>query len=110
MERQMDDVARLRETMAAHEAEHKSFRRRLDALEDATRRQSDILLTLQRQGDAIENMTQALRELKQAVEKVNTRVGDLEREPADKWKKVTLEIIKYIVTAGIGAAIACLLK
>ena len=106
----MEDIARLREIVAGHDAEHKSFRRRLDALEESTRRQNDILITLQRQGDAIENMTRALREIKLSVEQVDQRVGKIEQEPAERWKKVTFEIIKYIVIAAVGAAVGMIVK
>ncbi len=106
----MEEIVRLRETVAANESEHKSFRRRLDMLEDSLRRQNDILITLQRQGDAIENMTRALKEIKLAVEQVDARVGKIEREPAERWKKVTFEIIKYIVIAAVGAAIGIITK
>lgn len=105
-----EEIARLRETVAGNETEHRSFRRRLDALEEATRRQGDILITLQRQGDAIESMTRALREIKLAVEQVDQRVGKIEREPGESWKKVTFEIIKYIVIAAVGAAIGIIVR
>jgi hypothetical protein len=37
-------------------------------------------------------------------------VGELEREPADKWKKITWEIVKAVVMAAVGAGIALLTK
>ena len=83
-------------TLAKNEQEHKSFRRRLDEL--------------QKQGDAIENMTRALTEVKATVENIDKRVDSIEHEPADKWKKVTFEIIKYIVIAAVGAAITIIMK
>ena len=97
-------------TLAKNEQEHKSFRRRIDELEKDVQKQNGILLTLQKQGDAIENMTRALTEVKSTVEKIEKRVDKIEREPADKWKKVTFEIIKYIVIAAIGAAVGVIMK
>lgn len=97
-------------TLAKNEQEHKSFRRRLDELEKEAQKQNGILVTLQRQGDAIENMTRALTEVKATVENIDKRVDSIEHEPADKWKKITFEIIKYIVIAAVGAAIAVIVK
>lgn len=97
-------------TLAKNEQEHKSFRRRLDELEKEAQKQNGVLVTLQRQGDAIENMTRALTEVKATVENIDKRVDSIEHEPADKWKKITFEIIKYIVIAAVGAAIAIIMK
>ena len=55
-------------------------------------------------------MTRALREIKLAVEQVDQRVGKIEQEPAERWKKVTFEIIKYIVIAAVGAAVGMIVK
>ena len=97
-------------TLAKNEQEHKSFRRRLDELEKEAQKQNGILVTLQKQGDAIENMTRALTEVKSTVENIDKRVDNIEHEPADKWKKITFEIVKYIVIAAVGAAIAIIMK
>lgn len=97
-------------TLARNEQEHKSFRRRLDNLEIKQQQTDGILVTLQKQGDAIENMTRALTEVKATVENIDKRVDSIEHEPADKWKRVTFEIIKYIVIAAVGAAVAVIVK
>ena len=85
-------------TLAKNEQEHKSFRRRLDELEKEAQKQNGVLVTLQRQG------------VKATVENIDKRVDSIEHEPADKWKKVTFEIVKYIVIAAVGAAIAIIMK
>lgn len=105
-----DKLMEMANGIARNDQEHKSFRRRLDELEKDVQKQNGILLTLQKQGDAIENMTRALTEVKSTVEKIDKRVDKIEHEPADKWKKVTFEIIKYIVIAAIGAAVGMIMK
>ena len=97
-------------TLAKNEQEHKSFRRRLDELEKEAQKQNGILVTLQRQGDAIENMTRALTEVKATVENIDKRVDSIEHEPADKWKRMLFEIAKYIVLAALGVAVGYLVK
>ena len=44
------------------------------------------------------------------MQSVDKRVGELEREPADKWKKITWEIVKAVVLAAAGAGIAILTR
>lgn len=92
-------------SMAANEQEHKSFRRRLDEHDEALRRQGDILLALQRQGDAIERLTDSMTRMEQTISGMSHRLETIEREPGDKWKKIAFEVLKYVVIAGIAAAV-----
>lgn len=93
-----------RET-GANATEHASFKRRLDDLEESSKRQNEILLALQRQGDAIEAMNGKIDRVATSMERIDRRVETIEHEPADRWKTVTLEIIKYIVLAVVGVAV-----
>ena len=101
-------IAQLSEGMAENRTEHRSFRRRLDELEENGRRQNEILLTLQRQADAIESINKKIDGVVDSVRAVAGRVSEIEKEPAERWKKVSFEIIKYIVLAAVGAAIGFL--
>ena len=103
-------VTQLAEGLAENRTEHRSFRRRLDELEENGKRQTEILLTLQRQADAIESINTKIDKVAGSVEKVAGRVSQMEREPAESWKKMGFEIIKYIVLAAIGAAIGIFLR
>ena len=97
-----EHITQLAEGMAENRSEHRSFRRRLDELEDNIRRQSDILITLQRQADAIESINHKIDCVAESLRSVSGRVSEMEKEPAEKWKKVGFEIIKYIVLAVLG--------
>lgn len=90
--------------LSSNETEHKSFRRRLDDHDEALKKQGDILIIMERQSNAIEKMSGAVGRVETKVDKIDSRVAVLETEPADKWKKVTFEIIKYLVVAAIGFA------
>lgn len=96
--------------IARNEMEHKSFLRRLDELEHSTKKQNDILVTLQKQGDSIEVMAKTLSEVKMTVGSIDRRVDAIEREPADKWKKIAFEIVKYIILAAVGVAVGYAIK
>lgn len=108
--RQCEQTEKLMQEAAANRAEHASFRRRLDALEESGKRQGDILLTLQRQADAIESMGEKIEELAGGMHRVIGRVAEIEKEPGRRWKNLSFEIIKYIALAAVGAAVGFMLK
>ena len=97
------------ETAANREA-HASFKRRLDALEGAAKERTEMLVAIQRQGDAIENIGKKVSEIAVSVGNVEQRVDEIEKEPADKYKKLAFEVIKYIVLAVVGAFIGYFIK
>ena len=95
---------------AANHAEHASFKRRLDTLEGAAKERTEMLLAIQRQGDAIERMGEKVGEIAVCVSNVEKRVDEIEQEPADKYKKLTYEIIKYVVLAIVGVIVGYFIK
>lgn len=117
-----DEVAR--ETAANKEA-HKEYERRFTELEESGKRQSEILVTLQKQADAIESMNGKIdtfsdkvdtkiddmsERVENAVDRLDKRITDIEKEPGEKWKKISFEVIKYVVIAAVGAGVAFLSK
>lgn len=103
-------IGKLREDAAANEREHESFRRRLNEHDAKIEKMSDLMLAIQKQGNAIECMTRTLNDVKRSVETVENRVSQIEREPGEKWKKIVFEVIKYVVLAAAGAAIGYIIK
>lgn len=109
-QRQNERIDELVKCMAASQMEHQSFKRRIDDLERKSEQQSDILLTLQKQADAIETMNSKIDGVASNVEKMSKRVEQIEKEPADKWKKISFEIIKYLILAVLGAFVGYFIK
>ena len=105
-----EQYAKIVADIAANETEHKSFKRRLDDHDEALKKQGDILIVMERQSAAIEKMGGAVGRVEMKVDSIDNRVGQLEKEPADKWKKMSLEIIKYILIAAVGFAVSYLFK
>lgn len=105
-----EQYAEIHAQLAANEIEHKEMRRRLDNHAEALKKQSEILVLLERQSNAIERMGRALDRVEKAVESVDSRVGEIEKEPGEKWKKTTWEILKYVVLALVGLAVGWVLK
>lgn len=95
---------------AANKAEHESFKRRLTELESSSKRQNDILLALQRQGDAIENISKKLESMTASISGTVKRLEAIEQEPADRYKKLSYEVLKYVVLAIVGVIVGYFLK
>lgn len=95
---------------AANKAEHESFKRRLKDLEEAGKERTEMLLAIQRQGDAIAAMSKKMDGISASVGRVEQRVDEIEKEPADRYKKLAFEVIKYIVLAIVGVTAGYFLK
>ena len=106
----MEMKAQVDAETAANKTEHASFRRRLDNLESAGKERTDMLLAIQRQGDAIESMGKKVGEIAVSVGSIEKRVDEIEKEPAENWKKMGFEIAKCIVLAVVGVAVGYFLK
>lgn len=109
-QRHDERISELQKDMAAAKMEHQSFKRRLDDLEEAGKRQNDILVTLQKQADAIETMNGKIDGVASSVRNIADRVEKIEDEPADKWKKISFEVVKYVILAVLGAFVGYFLK
>ena len=96
--------------LRANEQEHSSYNRRLHEHDEKIDKLQQTQIQLANLTNAVNNLANGIGEVKTAVQSVDKRVGELEREPADKWKKITWEIIKAVVMAAVGAGIAVIVK
>lgn len=105
-----EKIEEILQEIASNNKEHESFRRRLNEMEKQSDKQTDLIVELKEQGNTLKTMTKSLNNMEKTITDVSERVGKLEREPADKWKKITYEIIKYIVLAAVGVAVGYVIK
>ena len=99
----MDEhVIELRERMAAADKEHESFRRRLAEHDRRLGEISDLTLAVQRQSDVMERVVESQHRTEQSIDRVEKRVVELEREPADRWRKLAFEVVKWAVVGALG--------
>lgn len=105
-----EQYAEVKAKLASNETEHGSFRRRLDEHDEKIEKLQQTQILLERLTNAVNNLSNGVGELKNTVQRVDSRVAALEQEPADKWKKITWEIIKAVVMAVVGAGIVVLTK
>lgn len=105
-----EQIMELSKIIAGCEKEHQDFKRRLDNHAEELRSLRNIFVTLEKQGNAIERMGRSLDRVEKKVGDVDTRVESLEREPGEKWKKITWEVLKYIILALLGVAVGWVIK
>lgn len=99
------EYAELRASLAANQQEHQSFKRRLDAVEESTKEHGAIMKEIWSLSAAIKSILESQQRTEKKIEKVDSRVAALEAEPADKWKKISWEVIKAVVLAAAGIII-----
>ena len=105
-----EQVIALREEMAANNKEHEAFNRRLKEHDQKLGQLNELTLAISRLTDANVNVTRVLEQVKGTVQRLDTRLESIEHEPGEKWKKITFEIIKYLVLAAVGMAAGYFLK
>lgn len=105
-----EQYAKIVAALESNETEHRSYNRRLQEHADSIKELQRTQIQLANLTNAVNNLASGIGEVKTAVQGVDKRVADLEREPADKWKKITWEIVKAVVMAAVGAGIAVIVK
>ena len=105
-----EQYAEVMGALRANDKEHESYNRRLHEHDEKIDRLQQIQIQLANLTNAVNNLANGIGEVKTAVQGVGRRVAELEKEPADKWKKITWEIIKAVVMAVVGAGIAVIVK
>ena len=96
--------------LASNETEHKSFCRRLDEHDALLREQNKIVVAIEKQSNAIETMNKSMSRVESKVDSLSGRVDAMEKEPGEKWKKVSWEILKYVLLAIAGVVVGLIVK
>ena len=105
-----EQYAEIKAALAANDTEHGSFRRRLTEHDESIKELQQTQIQLANLTNAVNNLASGIGEVKTAVQSVDKRVGELEREPADKWKKATWKIVELLLAAAVGFLISYLTK
>lgn len=88
---------------------HNEFAKRVD--EENTRQNHRIselentVKEINRLTISVEKMAQSMARMTQELEKQGTRLEQIEKEPADKWKNAVWIVISALIAAGVGALI-----
>lgn len=105
-----EQYAEVMAQLASNETEHKSFRHRLEAHDALLREQNKIVIAIEKQSNAIETMNTSMGRVEKKVDNLSGRVDAMEKEPGEKWKKVTWEILKYVLLAIAGIVVGLIVK
>lgn len=105
-----EQYAEVKAALASNDTEHGSFRRRLNEHDEAIKELQKTQVQLANLTNAVNNLATGIGEVKTAVQGVDKRVADLEREPADKWKKATWKVVELLLAAAVGFLISYLSK
>lgn len=105
-----EQYAEVMAKLASNETEHKSFCRRLDEHDALLREQNKIVVAIEKQSNAIETMNKSMGRVESKVDSLSGRVDAMEKEPGEKWKKVTWEILKYVLLAIAGVVVGLIVK
>ena len=96
--------------LAANDKEHESYNRRLKEHSEHLTKLDNTFVMLERLTNSVNSLSSSIGDLKTAVQSVDRRVAEIEREPADKWKKATWKVVELILAAVVGAAIGIFIK
>lgn len=105
-----EQYAEVKAALASNDTEHGSFRRRLQEHDEAIKELQKTQVQLANLTNAVNNLATGIGEVKTAVQSVDKRVADLEREPADKWKKATWKVVELLLAAAVGFFISYMTK
>jgi tRNA(Phe) wybutosine-synthesizing methylase Tyw3 len=84
--------------------------RRLDEHDALLKEQNKIVVAIERQSNAIETMNKSMGRVESKVDSLSGRVDAMEKEPGEKWKKVSWEILKYVLLAIAGVVVGLIVK
>lgn len=99
-----EQYAKICADLARNEQEHESYNRRLREHDETLKELSKTQVILERLTNAVNNLTTGMTDLKSAVHGMEQRVISIEQEPADKWKRITYEVLKWALIGILGFA------
>ena len=96
--------------LAANDKEHESYNRRLGEHDEHLQKLDQTYIMLERLTNSVNSLTTSVGDMRQTLQGVDDRVAAIEREPGDKWRKLTWKIVELVLAAVVGAAIAVFIK
>lgn len=96
--------------LAANDKEHESYNRRLAEHSEHLTKLDNTFVMLERLTNSVNSLSSSIGDLKNTVQSMDRRVAEIEREPGDKWKKMTWKVVELVLAAIVGAALAVFIK
>ena len=103
-----EQYATIRADLARNEQEHESYNRRLHEHDEAIRELQQTQIQIERLTNAVNNLSEGVRDMKTTVQRVDQRVADLEKKPLERWQKIGFEILKWAVIGTLTFGAGCI--
>lgn len=103
------EVVTLSSTVAGHSEKIADACSRLAIVEKDVREQGKLLQSIDKLAMGLTRLDEKMGDLSCKIDNFGNRIGAIELRPAKRWDQITMEVIKYLVLAGIGYAVAKLL-
>lgn len=97
-------------TLRANDKEHESFNRRLHEHDESIKELQQTQIQIERLTNAVNNLTAGVRDIKTAVQSVDSRVAAIEKEPGENWKRAVWKVVELLIAAAVGYFIATIGK
>ena len=78
----------------------------MEGIEREVKEQGRLLQSIDRLAMGLARLDEKMGDLSEKITVFGNRINLMELKPAEKWEKVGFEVVKYLVLAGIGYAIA----
>ena len=78
----------------------------LESVEKEVKEQGKLLQSIDRLAMGLSRLDEKMGDLSEKITVFGNRINLMELKPAEKWEKIGFEVVKYLVLAGIGYAIA----
>lgn len=95
-------ITDLQTQMASAKEQHKNIYTRLEKVEELTGSVQSLALSVRDLANAQKNAAEAQQRVDKKLDKLCTTVDNIQREPAQKWKNVTADVVKLVVAAAVG--------
>ncbi len=105
-----EQYAEVMGALRANDKEHESYNRRLHEHDEAIKDLQQTQVQLANLTNAVNNLATGMTDLKTVVQGVDRRVAEMEKEPADKWKKASWKVVELLLAATVGFLISYLSK
>lgn len=105
-----EQYAEIMGALRANDKEHESYNRRLHEHDEAIKELQQTQVQLANLTNAVNNLATGMTDLKTVVQGVDRRVAEMEKEPADKWKKASWKVVELLLAAAVGFLISYLSK
>ena len=100
------EVMNMNGKIASMEEKLKDECAHLESVEKEVKEQGKLLQSIDRLAMGLSMLDEKMGDLSEKITTFGNRINLIELKPAEKWEKIAMEVIKYLVLAGIGYFIA----